>query len=198
MGLLDAMRQVAGNTAGGLEPTFKEGLPNLYCGILPLLLVIQLFASKEIKLREKLCCLGMLLFFMLSFIIRQLDYIWHGFHFTNMIPYRFSFLFSFVVLVMAYRSYGVSKRPQWRIILSMIVFLGLAACSDSRQDPVFLAFNLGFCAIYGGLLLSEKRPKQVVIEEEDGPSVQIIPLTRSETARTGQRPVCCWVQWLWS
>ena len=175
MGLLDAMRQVAGNTAGGLEPTFKEGLPNLYCGILPLLLVIQLFASKEIKLREKLCCLGMLLFFMLSFIIRQLDYIWHGFHFTNMIPYRFSFLFSFVVLVMAYRSYGVSKRPQWRIILSMIVFLGLAACSDSRQDPVFLAFNLGFCAIYGGLLLSEKRPKQVVIEEEDGPSVQIIP-----------------------
>ena len=65
----------------------------------------------------------------------------------------------------------------------MIVFLGLAACSDSRQDPVFLAFNLGFCAIYGGLLLSEKRPKQVVIEEEDGPSVQIIPLTRSETAR---------------
>ena len=183
MGLLDAMRQVAGNTAGGLEPTFKEGLPNLYCGILPLLLVIQLFASKEIKLREKLCCLGMLLFFMLSFIIRQLDYIWHGFHFTNMIPYRFSFLFSFVVLVMAYRSYGVSKRPQWRIILSMIVFLGLAACSDSRQDPVFLAFNLGFCAIYGGLLLSEKRPKQVVIEEEDGPSVQIIPLTRSETAR---------------
>ena len=30
MGLLDAMRQVAGNMNGGLEPTFKEGLPNLY------------------------------------------------------------------------------------------------------------------------------------------------------------------------
>ena len=81
------------------EPTFKEGLPNLYCGILPLLLLIQLFASKEVRLREKLCTLGMLVFFMLSFILRQLDYIWHGFHFTNMIPYRFSFLFSFVVLV---------------------------------------------------------------------------------------------------
>ena len=34
LGLLDAMRQVAGNMNGGLEPTFKEGLPNLYCGVI--------------------------------------------------------------------------------------------------------------------------------------------------------------------
>ena len=34
-GLLEAMGKVAGNTAGGLEPTFKEGLPNLYSGNLP-------------------------------------------------------------------------------------------------------------------------------------------------------------------
>ena len=182
-GLLEAMGKVAGNTAGGLEPTFKEGLPNLYCGILPLLLLIQLFASKEVRLREKLCTLGMLVFFMLSFILRQLDYIWHGFHFTNMIPYRFSFLFSFVVLVMAYRGYQLKKRPRWQVALSMVVFLGLAACSDQRLDPVFLIYNVGFCALYGGLLLAQKRPRKVVIEEEDGPTVQIIPLTGKETHR---------------
>ena len=158
-GLLEAMGKVAGNTAGGLEPTFKEGLPNLYCGILPLLLLIQLFASKEVRLREKLCTLGMLVFFMLSFILRQLDYIWHGFHFTNMIPYRFSFLFSFVVLVMAYRGYQLKKRPRWQVALSMVLFLGLAACSDQRLDPVFLIYNLGFCALYGGLLLAQKRTR---------------------------------------
>ena len=182
-GLLEAMGKVAGNTAGGLEPTFKEGLPNLYCGILPLLLLIQLFASKEVRLREKLCTLGMLVFFMLSFILRQLDYIWHGFHCTNMIPYRFSFLFSFVVLVMAYRGYQLKKRPRWQVALSMVLFLGLAACSDQRLDPVFLIYNLGFCALYGGLLLAQKRPRKVVIEEEDGPTVQIIPLTGKETHR---------------
>ncbi len=85
-----------------------------------MLLLIQLFASKEVRLREKLCTLGMLVFFMLSFILRQLDYIWHGFHFTNMIPYRFSFLFSFVVLVMAYRGYQLKKRPWWQVALSMV------------------------------------------------------------------------------
>ena len=41
----------------------------------------------------------------LSCIIRQLDYIWHGFHFTNMIPYRFSFLISFVIIVMGFRAF---------------------------------------------------------------------------------------------
>ncbi len=125
----------------------------------------------------------MLVFFMLSFILRQLDYIWHGFHFTNMIPYRFSFLFSFVVLVMAYRGYQLKKRPRWQVALSMVVFLGLAACSDQRLDPVFLIYNLGFCALYGGLLLAQKRPRKVIIEEEDGPTVQIIPLTGKETHR---------------
>ena len=33
-GLLDAMRQVAGNMGGSIEPNFKEGLPNVYCGII--------------------------------------------------------------------------------------------------------------------------------------------------------------------
>ena len=182
-GLLEAMRKVAGNTTGGLEPTFKEGLPNLYCGILPLMFLVQFFASKQVRLREKLCTLGILIFFMLSFILRQLDYIWHGFHFTNMIPYRFSFLFSFVVLVMGYRGYELEKRPRWRVALSMVCFLGLAACSDQRLDPVFLAYNLSFCVLYGGLLLAEKHPKKVQIEEEDGPTVQIIPLTDKETQR---------------
>lgn len=181
-GLLDAMRQVAGNTAGGLSPSFKEGLPNLYCGILSLMLMVQFFATKKFKLREKLCNLFLLLFFMLSFIIRQLDYIWHGFHFTNMIPYRFSFLFSFVVLVMAYRAYLlVETCKPWKAVLSGLVFLGLAACSDSRTDPVFLIYNLVFLLIYLTILLARKRPGKQTIELEDGPTTVVIPLTQEQT-----------------
>ncbi len=100
LGLLDGMRQVAGNLGGGISPTFKEGLPNIYCGVGTLLLAILYLFSKEIRLREKLCAVFLLLFFTVSFLIRQLDYIWHGFHFPNMIPYRFSFLMSFVLLYM--------------------------------------------------------------------------------------------------
>lgn len=177
LGLLDAMRQVAGNTAGGLEPTFKEGLPNLYCGILPTMLAIQFFTTKKFTLREKLCSLMLLLFFMVSFIIRQLDYIWHGFHFTNMIPYRFSFLFSFVLLVMAYRAYRLPDTcPRWRAIFSAVVFLALAACSDKRTDVLFVAYNVGFCALYTLLMCLKRRPRRELLETEDGPTVQIHPL----------------------
>lgn len=177
MGLLDAMRQVAGNTAGGVTPTYKEGLPNLYCGILPILFLFQFMASGKIKLRQKLCTAFLLLFFMVSFIIRQLDYIWHGFHFTNMIPYRFSFLFSFVVLVAAYQAYLHRERcPKWGIVLSGILFLGVAACANSRFDLIFLLFNLIFLVIYLTLQLCEKRPRRETVEDETGITVQIIPL----------------------
>ena len=48
-GLLDAMRQVAGNMNGNITPTFKEGLPNLYCG-----LVANVLADEKIsKFLEK-------------------------------------------------------------------------------------------------------------------------------------------------
>ena len=111
LGLLDAMRQVAGNMMGGAELNFKEGLPNVYSGVISVMLGVMFLTSREVKFRDKLCSVTLLLFFMVSFIIRQLDYIWHGFHFTNMIPYRFSFLFSFVVLYMARSEEHTSGTP---------------------------------------------------------------------------------------
>ena len=149
LGLLDAMRQVAGNVGGGLELNFKEGLPNLSCGVGMTLLSFLFLTAKEVKLRDKICCVVLLLFFMVSFIIRQLDYIWHGFHFTNMIPYRFSFLFSFVVLYMAYRAWLMrdSFKP-WQLIVGGILSAGVFVCSDLRTDMVFIAYNGGFLVLY--------------------------------------------------
>ena len=149
LGLFDAMRQVAGNTMGGLVPSFKEGLPNLYCGVGSVILAVLFLTSRDVKWRDKFFSLALLVFFMVSFIVRQLDYIWHGFHFTNMIPYRFSFLFSFVVLYMAYKAWTLRESFRlWQLLLAAAAAIGLILCSDSRTDPVFLAYNLGFGVIY--------------------------------------------------
>lgn len=149
LGLLDAMRQVAGNMGGGLEPTFKEGLPNLYCGVGSVILAFLYLTTPGIRIRDKVCGVFLLLFFSLSFIIRQLDYIWHGFHFTNMIPYRFSFLYSFVILFMAYEAWTRRRRIQiWQLILAAIGYAGVIACANSRTDVAFLSFNLCFLAAY--------------------------------------------------
>ena len=130
--LLEAMRQVAGNMGGGLTPTFKEGLPNLYCGVGTIVFAFLFLTSRHVKLRDKICSVVLLVFFMLSFIFRQLDYIWHGFHFTNMIPYRFSFLFSFVMLYMAYRAFLLRHRFKlWQVILAGLLGFGIICCSDA-------------------------------------------------------------------
>ena len=148
-GLLDAMRQVAGNVGGGLELNFKEGLPNLYCGVGMVLLSFLFLTAKEVKLRDKICTVLLLLFFMVSFIIRQLDYIWHGFHFTNMIPYRFSFLYSFVVLYMAYRAWLLRDSFKlWQVAVGAILSIGVFVCSNQRADMVFVAYNWGFLLLY--------------------------------------------------
>ena len=173
MGLLDAMRQVAGNTMGGTEPSFKEGLPNLYCGVGMVLLAFLFCIGSSAKLREKICSVCLLLFFMLSFIIRQLDYVWHGFHFTNMIPYRFSFLFSFVLLYMAYRSYLERKQfERWQIISGGLLCLGLILCSNNRTDWIYLCYNIGFLVLYGGIFFAfcPKPRKEAPESEQDAPA----------------------------
>ena len=148
-GLLDAMRQVAGNMNGGLEPTFKEGLPNLYCGLFANAFAILFLFGKNIRTKDKICAVLLLLFFNISFIVRQLDYIWHGFHFTNMIPYRFSFLHSFVVLYMAYRAYLQRDSFRfWQILCAGLLAIGLVLCADNRFDPMYLAYNGAFMLLY--------------------------------------------------
>ena len=178
LGLLDAMRQVAGNMGAAIEPTFKEGLPNVYCGTGSLLLAILYLTAEDVRLRDKVCAVFLLLFFNVSFIIRQLDYIWHGFHFTNMIPYRFSFLHCFVVLYMAFRAWTLRKSFRWwQIAGAGLITAALLACSNellemetlelgsfSLDVPVYLICNALFLALYVAVLLSGS--KRVPVPEE--------------------------------
>ena len=123
MGVLEAIRKILSNFITFAAPAIKEAdaLPNIACGTLSLVLGILFFTSKKISLKEKIvdgCLIG---FMIISCIIRQLDYIWHGFHFTNMIPYRFSYLISFVLVVMAFRAFMLLESSScWDVILAAL------------------------------------------------------------------------------
>ena len=198
-GLLDAMRQVAGNMGGALEPNFKEGLPNLYCGIGSIVWMVLFVLAKDVSWKDKLCALLLLVFFNVSFIIRQLDYIWHGFHFTNMIPYRFSFLHSFVVLYMAYRAWLLRRKfSPWQVLASAALAAGLLACSNELKEtipweigsvtldfPVYLVYNLVFLALYLMAMLygSMEEPIPEDAEEEERMDWRIRRSRQRKTAR---------------
>lgn len=180
LGLLDAMRQVAGNMGGGITPTFKEGLPNLYCGVGSILLGFLFLLSWDVKWQEKVCALFLLVFFNVSFIVRQLDYIWHGFHFPNMIPYRFSFLYSFVLLVMAYRAWTLRRKfDPLQVVAAGLLTAAVLCCSNDvlktqninlfgtvREVHLYIIYNTFFFALFFIiLLLGSLKPKQ----KEDTP-----------------------------
>ena len=126
---LRGFKAILSNTGDAITPTSMDGLPNVACGFVTLVLALLYLFCKKIPLKERLFAVMLLFFFGCSFIFRTLDYIWHGFHFPNMLPYRFSFLWSFVVIYMAYRAYSeLESYRWWRVALivlplTVIVFL---------------------------------------------------------------------------
>ncbi len=167
LGALDAFRQVISNTGAMITPTSMEGLPNIYCGVSTLVLAFLYLFCRRIPLRERLYSLFLLLFFAASFIFRQLDYVWHGLHFPNMLPYRFSFLWSFVVIFMAFRAYTQLERVRWyHLLLLLIPLVPMVYCVCAVQKARTIIATLIVIALVGaGLLLYCRRliPKTALV-----------------------------------
>ena len=170
-GFLKAMVTVATNTFAATSPNYKDyassgGLPNIYCGTFALFFSLLFLICRQISWRERLCGLGMLLLLNASFIIKQLDYIWHGFHATNAIPNRFSFLYSFVMLYMAYRAWTLRRRMEiWQIMTALAVSFaglllspGMAKASNAKEgafitENLFILVNLGILVLCSAALV---------------------------------------------
>lgn len=140
---------ILANMTAFREPTVKEGLPNLYCGIICVVFIGMYLVSGKIRIREKIASILVLAFILISCNMNILNYIWHGFHFTNMLPYRFSFLFSFVLVVMAYRVFDLILAGKVRLldVLAMTaIAVGAFAVTwfSDRDDAQTRAMWLSF------------------------------------------------------
>ncbi len=157
--LLPAIRQVLTRLLPGYDPASMDGLPNIFCGFSAVILSIFYFCNGKVRLREKIVSLSLLLFLVLSFIFRILDYVWHGFHFPNMLPYRFSFLVPFVIICMAYRAFSLMENFKfWKlaIIIPIALLLGVSAYFQEEMPTevlvtsiVVLACTVAFFCFYG-------------------------------------------------
>ncbi len=132
------------------EPTAKEGLPNFYCGMFAIILLGAFIRSRKIKIREKIITVIYLAFIIVSCNMNVLNYMWHGFHFTNMLPYRFSFLLSFILLAAGYRAFTVMKEERniFDIIaLSAMTFV-IALVSYRDQTEKALISSMVVCFVF--------------------------------------------------
>jgi len=179
--ILAGMREIAGNMGGGMTPTFMDGLPNVYCGTCIIVMAFLFLTSRQVKVRDKICSVALLVFFMCSFLIRQLDYIWHGFHFPNQIPYRFSFLFCFVMVWMAYRAWLVREEFKvWQLVTAGVLTLGILSCSAELTEPLYLVYNIAALLMTLGLftfLIIKRKQLHAAEEQLDKKSLRKLKAT---------------------
>ncbi len=149
------------NHFASVDPTIRSSgedvLPNVYCGIGTLILVPLYIFSKRISLKEKVCSIFTLGFLFFSFNINYLNYIWHGFHFPNDLPYRFSFMYCFILLVMAYKAFQNLGEYTGRQILGVGVALVFAVVAvqkigsknvDDLTELLTVIFTVTYCLIF--------------------------------------------------
>ncbi|MFT3950694.1 MAG: YfhO family protein [Oscillospiraceae bacterium] len=104
-----------------------EGLPVLYCGVLTLIMVPLYFMNSKINIKEKVCNGLAAAILMASMYIAPLDIIWHGLQVPNWLPYRYSFIFCFMLVFMAYRALdnldGISFKDLGGAVFALFVLV---------------------------------------------------------------------------
>lgn len=123
-----------------------EGLPMIACGTLVILLIPLFFLNTRISCKEKVS-LGALLFSVFgSMYLSTIDIAWHGFQVPNWLPYRYSFTFCFVMLIMAYRALESIEGVSFKEIgLTAFGWVALLAYLNQKQyEEFYLAETVWF------------------------------------------------------
>ena len=79
-------------------------LPNIYISLITIPLIIYYFYNKKIDKKEKKATIILLSVFIASLSISTFNVIWHMFKHPIGFPFRYSFIFDFILLIIAYKS----------------------------------------------------------------------------------------------
>ncbi len=112
---------------GSYDTVRPNGLPMIYSGMLALIALPLFFMSKTISSKKKALTAALMMVFVVSFSVNTIDLVWHGFSMPNWLNYRYSFLFSFVLVVLACDAIrGLKKIPfQWIATVGTVIALML-------------------------------------------------------------------------
>ena len=159
-GLQNDLFDFFGRLMVAANPNIRDGMANVYSGIVIVLLLPLFFLLPKrtgIKLKHKIVFGVLLAVMYLSLTNRTLNFIWHGMHFPNQIPYRESFIMSFLLVFIGFltirriRSLGVKYVTG--AVLSSAAFLVLYEKFGSGNEGYLqIGVTLLFLIIQGAAL----------------------------------------------
>lgn len=133
------------------------GLPNIYSGIFFLVLAVLFFTSSRIDKKEKLLYLSFIAVITSMFCIAPFNKAMHGFTEAYGYLYRYSFVFSFVVIYLAFRLFvnldAVKAKEVPGVIFGLIVILILCKLNGAEFiGKKALVYNI-FVAVFSGIMI---------------------------------------------
>lgn len=148
---------VFSNMLPNVELTVRGGLPNIYCSVLSFMMAIIFLLCKNISGKKKVLNCVILGFLILSFNWNRLDFIWHGNHWPNELPYRYSFVFSFIVVTMACEAYtclkDITSRQIGGVAAGGIIYAILAEKLYTETfDYKVIYITIALVAVYAAVL----------------------------------------------
>ncbi len=150
------------NMIGVYDTTKYGAIPFIYIGLLPLVFCIFYFIIKEISWKEKILYALLIALIIGSFYFVPLNLFWHGMHAPNMFLFRYAFLLSFTVIMLAGFGWEKLTEANERKLLFSFVFLAVAfiftylLVYKTREylDPISLILTLSFLIVYGVIFFS--------------------------------------------
>lgn len=113
------------NHLSGVDVTvFKSDIinaPNISCSIIVIPLLILFLTNKKINIKIKIGYTLLLAILITSFFYAPLDFIWHAFHVPNDLPYRYSFIYPFIMIIIS--AYSINNIDTTNDLIVMITFI---------------------------------------------------------------------------
>lgn len=156
---------------------FANGLPQIYVGILIVVLVLLYFVGKPQGMsdeeknawrRKKIAAAVLLIAMVASFMFGVLDIIWHIFSNPNSFNHRYAFIFSFFLIVFAEESFEKVLRGsrEYSVLLSggILILLAVFVLLQNYDlvDRTWLILDIGAIIGVVVLLLLYKKEKKIV------------------------------------
>ena len=127
---------------------YGNNYPIIYIGIVQFVLVVQFFLNKGIPKLYKTVAGGLLFVFLLSFSNSTLNRIWHGTSVNVWFNYRYSFVASFILELIAFYSFLHAREAKkhllscWGIIMGITVLIMNSSKGNVNVRTLFLDLTL--------------------------------------------------------
>lgn len=131
----------------------RFGWPQIYCGVIFIVLIIVFFISKKIVIREKIGIGALMSIIMLSFMFDKFNLLWHAGMEPSGHPYRQAYLWIFFVIICGTKA--IIQNENWSMVemivatvATAVIFAFSMSTENEHNSALTYKVNALILAIY--------------------------------------------------